>query len=153
MSRRIGLVGCVKAKRGHDSPARDLYVSPLFAGRRRWVEQTCDEWWILSARFGLVHPDTVLFPYETSLTTARAEQRRLWGRATAAAILDEVNPAPGDVVEIHAGAAYTDFGLVEVLELSGVTVELPAEHLGIGDQLHLYAAGPRAARAVSARAS
>jgi hypothetical protein len=52
-SRRIGLVGCVKDKVNVPTKARDLYVSPLFVGRRRYVERTCDQWWILSAAHGL----------------------------------------------------------------------------------------------------
>jgi hypothetical protein len=61
--RRIGLVGCVKDKAQVALPARDLYRSTLFAGRRRFVGRTCDDWWILSAEHGLVHPDDVLEPH------------------------------------------------------------------------------------------
>jgi hypothetical protein len=47
---RIGLVGCVKSKRSQAAPARELYSSPLFRGRRDWVERTCDRWFVLSAK-------------------------------------------------------------------------------------------------------
>src|SRR5664280_3570422 len=36
------------------------------AARRTYVERSCDEWWILPALHGLVHPDEVLEPYEFS---------------------------------------------------------------------------------------
>jgi hypothetical protein len=39
----------VKKKEDHELPARDLYVSPLFRGRREYVERSCDRWFILSA--------------------------------------------------------------------------------------------------------
>ncbi|HWO69164.1 MAG TPA: hypothetical protein VNP94_00195, partial [Actinomycetota bacterium] len=45
---RIGLVGCVKSKRARPAPARDLYTSPLFRGARRFVERSCDRWFVLS---------------------------------------------------------------------------------------------------------
>ncbi len=50
---RIGLVGCVKTKRSTPSLARDLYTSALFTGRRRYVEQSCDRWYVFSARHGV----------------------------------------------------------------------------------------------------
>ena len=47
---RIGLVWCTKAKLSWAAPGRDLYApSALFRGRRSFVEQTCDKWFILSA--------------------------------------------------------------------------------------------------------
>ena len=36
---RIGLVGCVKDKEAVALPARDLYRSALFRGRRAYVQQ------------------------------------------------------------------------------------------------------------------
>ena len=60
---RIGLVGCVKTKRTTGAPARDLYTSTLFAGRRRYVEQSSDRWFVLSALHGLVRDDEWLEPY------------------------------------------------------------------------------------------
>jgi hypothetical protein len=56
-ARRIGLVGCVKEKAEARRPASSLYRSLLFRGRQRFVEHSCTEWWILSAEYGLVHPD------------------------------------------------------------------------------------------------
>lgn len=41
---RVGLVGCVKQKLHHPATAADLYVSPLFRGRRRYVERTSSSW-------------------------------------------------------------------------------------------------------------
>jgi hypothetical protein len=36
----------------HACAALDLYTNTLFVGKRRWVEQTCDRWLILSAEHG-----------------------------------------------------------------------------------------------------
>lgn len=55
---RVGLVGCVKSKRSQAAP--ELYVLPLFRGRRAWVKRTCDCWFVLSAKHGLVEPGRVL---------------------------------------------------------------------------------------------
>jgi hypothetical protein len=137
--RRIGLVGCVKRKAGSPRAAKDLYLSSLFSGRRSFVERTCDEWWILSAEHGLVHPDDVLKPYDLTLKTASQSARREWSTRVLTAIDQRVRPVAGDVFEIHAGAEYRNFGLVLGLRARDCMIEIPTQGLGIGKQLHFYA--------------
>jgi hypothetical protein len=82
--RRLGPIGCVKEKRSQPSKARDLYVSTLFVGRRRYVEFTCDLWWVLSAAHGLVDPDDCLEPYDVALKDQSRARRRAWRRGLSA---------------------------------------------------------------------
>jgi hypothetical protein len=119
-SRRIGLVGCVKEKATSAQRAKDLYTSTLFVGRRRYVERSCEQWWVLSAAHGLVHPDQLLAPYDVTLKNAGRANRRQWCSWVLAGIDERVRPRPGDVFEIHAGAEYRDFGLVDGLHRSPV---------------------------------
>lgn len=140
--RRIGLVGCVKAKRSERAPAQDLYTSTLFTGRRRWVEQTCDCWYILSAKHGLLHPGTLIDPYEQALAGTGRAERRQWAQWVFGQLVAEAGDVSGSTFEVHAGADYRDFGLVETLMGSGATVEVPAAGLRQGEQLALYARGP-----------
>lgn len=143
-ARRIGLVGCVKEKATRPLPARDLYTSALFAGRRRYVESSCDEWWILSAKYGLVHPGDELAPYDVTLKGAGRAELRDWSGRVLTLIDERIRPRPGEVFEIHAGAEYRDFGLLDGLGSLGCTVEIPTEGMSIGHQLRFYkeAAGP-----------
>jgi hypothetical protein len=135
---RIGLVGCVKTKRSSPSPARDLYVSTLFTGRRRYVEQSCDAWFVLSARHGLVRSDERLEPYDETLNDQAAAAKRRWAQAVLAG-LDSIGfDYSATTFEIHAGSEYRSFGLVEGLEQRGAIVEVPAVHLGQGEQLAFY---------------
>ena len=136
--RRVGLVGCVKEKAPSRRAARDLYTSKLFEGRRRYVESTCDTWWILSAEHGLVDPDELLDPYDTPLKSARRDDRRRWSNRVLAAIDTRVGLVVGDVIEIHAGAEYRDSGLVLGLGERGISVVNPTEGMGIGTQLRFY---------------
>lgn len=137
--RRIGLVGCVKEKGVTPTAARDLYRSTLFAGRRAYVERSCDEWWILSAEHGLVHPDDVLEPYDVTLNIMGRSAKRRWSDGVLAAIGGRVEPNVGDVFEFHAGAEYRNWGLAEGLRRRGCTVEIPTEGMLIGRQLQFYA--------------
>lgn len=65
----VGLVGCASQKLRRAAPARELYVSQLFKKASAYAEKTCDRWYILSAKHGLVHPDEVLEPYDVKLDT------------------------------------------------------------------------------------
>jgi hypothetical protein len=136
---RVGLVGCVKMKRSAGgSLARDLYISTLFTGRRRYVEETCDCWFVLSARHGLVRDDEWLEPYDETLNDQSAALKRRWAKK----VLLDLDTLGLDyrttTFEIHAGNEYRSFGLVEGLQARGATVVVPAARLGQGEQLAFY---------------
>ncbi len=137
-ARRIGLVGCVKKKTVVPMAARDLYLSALFLGRRPFVERSCGEWWILSAKHGLVHPDEVLAPYDVTLKDASRPARKDWSEQLLSTIDKRIRPEPDDVFEIHAGAEYREFGLTAGLLARGCLIENPTEGLGLGKQLQFY---------------
>ena len=59
--------------------AGNLYTSPWFIMARGLVEKTDQPWFILSAKHGLVSPDTVIPPYEATLNTMSVADRRAWG--------------------------------------------------------------------------
>jgi len=45
---------------------------------RDLVEKTGQPWFILSAKYGLLSPDTVVLPYEKTLNTMGVFDRRAW---------------------------------------------------------------------------
>ncbi|MCU1372532.1 MAG: hypothetical protein JWO77_3726 [Ilumatobacteraceae bacterium] len=139
---RVGLVGCVKQKGTSCAPAKDLYTSALFRGRRRWVEQSCGRWFILSAKHGLVASDGLLDPYDESLTTASRSAKRAWTERVLRQLNAELGTLAAREFEIHAGADYRDWGLVDGLVAAGASVTIPAAGLRQGEQLALYARGP-----------
>ena len=138
--RRIGLVGCVKSKLGRPAQARDLYTSPLFRGRRRYVERTCDSWFVLSAKHGLVAPDTVLEPYDQTLKQVGRAERRRWSAAVLSALKLELGSFNSTVFEIHAGNDYRAFGLQDGIRQLGGQVTIPVDRLSLGQQLAFYGA-------------
>jgi hypothetical protein len=86
---------------------------------------------VLSARYGLVEPDSVLAPYELSLADLNAGQRLAWGRAVAARLrgLD----LAGARLEVHAGRLYR-----EGLLAAGLKVSSPLRGLVVGKRLAWY---------------
>lgn len=140
--RQIGMVGCVKEKAKSARPAQDLYTSALFAGRRRYVERSCESWWILSAEHGLVNPQAPLEPYDVTLKTMSVAKRREWAKRVLQQIVAAIDPGAGDVIEFHAGADYREYGLADGLRRLGATVVNPTEGMTIGRQLRFYSGQP-----------
>ncbi|MEX0754979.1 MAG: DUF6884 domain-containing protein [Actinomycetota bacterium] len=139
MGGRIGLVGCVKKKQSASAPARDLYTSALFRGRRAFVERTCARWFILSAKHGLVDPSTVLEPYDETLKGAPTATRRTWSESVADQMRTVLGPLRGLTFEVHAGADYLDFGLERALLGDGADILRPTRGMSLGKQLAFYA--------------
>jgi hypothetical protein len=146
----IGLVGCVKTKLPHSAPARDLYVSPLFAGRRAAVEGRAARWFVLSSEYGLVEPDQVIEPYDLLLSSLPIHLRRKWSRNVIEALRRELGDLKRFDFEIHAGEAYFGYGLVAGLQAAGAGVSIPTSGLSQGRQLHYYQGGAPAAPAGAA---
>ena len=132
------LVGCVAQKRDEPSAARDLYKSPLWRKRRHYAEHSGKPWAILSAEYGLLSPDEVIAPYDRYMESQSRAYREEWSRTTADSIVASANSVGADTVELHAGAAYLDHGLVRHIEAAGLSVSRPLKGLKIGEQLAWY---------------
>src|SRR5262245_30218934 len=76
----VGLVGCSRLKRSVAAPATELYTSPLFRLAAHYCSATCDLWFVLSAKHGLVTPDQVLAPYDATLTGLGPVERLAWAK-------------------------------------------------------------------------
>ena len=59
-------------------PTKDLYRSKLIVLARAWVERKAALWFILPARHGVVHPNTVMAPYDETLNNMPVAARRDW---------------------------------------------------------------------------
>lgn len=136
---KIGLVGCVKEKAPVACPAASLYTSTLFRGRARYVQRSCDRWFILSALHSVLEPETVVEPYDVILDNASRQLRREWSRQRLAQLRDLLGDLGSFEFEFHAGAPYRDFGLADGLAAAGATITNPTARLRIGHQLAFYA--------------
>jgi hypothetical protein len=61
---KIGLITCGKSKRNSPCLARDLYTGAFFRYGRQFLERTCSDWRILSAKYGVLAPIAIVAPYE-----------------------------------------------------------------------------------------
>jgi uncharacterized HhH-GPD family protein len=119
-----------------------MYTSTLFRGRMEAVESSCDIWFVLSAKHGLLDPNDVIEPYDVALKNLPSDARRAWSRKVLSALLVRFGDLSGKIFEIHASSAYRDNGLVSGLKAAGATVENPTEGLNRGRQLAYYGGLP-----------
>lgn len=128
----IALVGCGKTKLPQASipygtPARDLYTGGLFTKARAFAEKHADRWFILSARHGLVHPDTVLHWYDLACQDLTPVEKEVWEMDVRREIRRVVGPR--DTLIFLAGQCYS--GAVQGFP----HIEYPLQGMGIGERL------------------
>ena len=128
----IGLISCVSKKRPSAAEAKDLYYSALFAKSRKFIEQRCDSWFILSAKYGLVEPADVIEPYEETLNKKSLRKRVEWADRVWTVLRQRLRP--DDHVTILAGERYRE-SLVPLMKEYGCQVDVPMQGLSIGRQL------------------
>ena len=123
---------CVSKKRDTPQLARNLYTSPLFVNASAYAEKISDEWYIISAKYGLVCPTDMLEPYDVTLKNMTAKQRRAWAERVFSDLKQLFRPT--DTVVMLAGVIYRK-NLVKKIEELGCNVEIPMEGLRIGEQV------------------
>ena len=103
---KVGLIGCVKTKLPHPAPAKELYSSTLFRGRKGYAERCYDTWLILSAKHHVLLPDTHLEPYDESLKNkSRAEQRE-WAEQVFSQLHARFPDSTEHAFYFHTGVEY-----------------------------------------------
>jgi hypothetical protein len=131
------LVSCVSQKRSEPTSARLLYCSEWFNKARALVEAQEANWFVLSALYGVVAPNTRIAPYEKTLNTVGVDERRSWARNVHRQLLPLLEGQKR--VVIFAGQRYREF-LAPALVRDGYAVDVPMANLRIGEQLAWLAA-------------
>jgi cytoplasmic iron level regulating protein YaaA (DUF328/UPF0246 family) len=124
------LIGCGKTKLPSRALGRMLYTGNLFRAAKAYAQTHGSAWYILSAKYGLVHPDDVLDPYDLVLTDLDRADRELWGKF----VQKQLKKAGvwGLPIVFLAGSEYAR-------AVSGAPdVTMPLEGLGIGERLRWF---------------
>lgn len=133
------LVGCVKRKLAVPALARDIYASPLWRFRREYAEQCAVPWFILSAKHGLLDPDTYIEPYDLALADLPSAERRDWSHRVLDQFREVTAVVAGKTIEVHAGKMYVEYGLERELSQAGANIRRPLAQIpGIGSQIAWY---------------
>lgn len=129
---KICLVACSRTKASHSGAARALYTSPLFKKASEYASHEFDKWFILSAKYGLLSPETLVRPYDKTLNSLTHVQRLNWSKAVFRSLQKIL--IPGDEITFVAGQNYREF-LVPLLEAAGYRITVPLAGKSIGNQL------------------
>lgn len=138
---QLALIGCTKQKKDYPCPAYEMYnVSPLFRKAYAYCNERYDIVYILSAKYGLVHPKVIIEPYDNPLSSMNARQKREWAAQVMLQLKAEEETGRlylGKVQRFvfHTGKEYRRY-LVDLLP-SGLSL-VPLQGMGIGQQLHFY---------------
>ncbi len=131
------LVGGGQRTRSRPGPARDIYRSALFSRARDYAEATEQAWYVLSARYGLVAPDTVIGASDGRLGDRSPAYRDAWATWVVAQLLEDLGDVRGACFEMHANEPYVA-SLRDRLTALGATVGEPLSGLGRDDRLAWY---------------
>ena len=131
------LIGCGSSKQKGRMPAGELYSSTYFEKKREFAEQLCDKWRIVSAKYGIVHPNTLILNYDASIDDVDINE---WMDAVEEGF-EELDWREGDEVWALIGQRYLDVGaedgrsLRKLLNRSEPDIYYPFEQTsGIGEQ-------------------
>lgn len=124
----MALIGCVKTKRDGTHPAERLYDSHLFDGRKTAARERADEWRILSAEHGLLHPKAEITNYNTHISDVDGET---WAENVAEDLFH--NHPELETILILAGRGYVH-PLQPHLHAHNVELWDPLEGVGLFDQ-------------------
>jgi cytoplasmic iron level regulating protein YaaA (DUF328/UPF0246 family) len=128
--KKVVLISCVSTKLDQKAKAKDLYISPLFKMNYAYAKSLAPSAiYILSAKYGLLHPDTIIDPYNETLNTMKSGQVKDW----AIDVIDQMEGKidfKNDEIIFLAGERYRKF----LLPLCR-NAKVPLEGLGIGKQL------------------
>lgn len=105
--RKIVLVSCVSKKNQGPHKARDLYASPLFRKAYEYAESlNPDKIFILSAKYHLLDPETIVEDYNKTLNTFSAAERKEWANVVLEQMADAKIDLKNDELIFLAGKKY-----------------------------------------------
>jgi hypothetical protein len=134
VTKKIALVSCTKKKQSYSCEAQEMYSpSNLFSKIKKFIQSDgFDDWYTLSAKYGLLKKDTVISPYDVTLLKMRAAERKSWAEK----IFEELqNKIPSDsTIYFFAGEKYRQY-LCPKLESAGISYHIPLKGMQIGEQL------------------
>lgn len=127
----VALISCVKTKRPGEWPASELYCSPWFKAALAYAINHADRWFILSAKYGLLHGTQRVASYEETLKDKPVSERHAWATSVIRQIAETGALESGDEILWLAGKQYREhLGRL----LSAHRQQCPMQHLRQGEQ-------------------
>lgn len=129
---KIAIISCTKMKQEFPCDVKTMYQkSELFSKIVKYVEcQEYTEWFVISAKYGLLSSKQIIEPYDITLNNMKASERKKWAEITANQIIE----LGVSEIDFYAGKKYREY-LIPILEDKSIICNVPMKGLGIGQQL------------------
>lgn len=130
------LISCTKDKEKYACPAWEMYgASDLFTKAYAYAAQQGQTPLILSAKYGLLLPETAIEPYNETIIGKPKLERYQWAYRVWPDLRKLLKP--GDTVVSYMGKVYEE-NLVTWLQEEDFHVERPLMGLGVGQRLKWF---------------
>lgn len=126
---KIALIACVKKKNNHNCKAKEMYISTLFKYCYKYASKRVDKIYILSAKYGLLNEETVIYPYNETLKSKSEYDKKVWSYRVIKE-LAKVADIENDSFLILAGLEYRKYIIQKIKKY-----EIPLKGLSLYNQV------------------
>ncbi len=127
---KIVLISCVSTKLPYKAKAKDLYISPLFKMNIAYAHTLKPKnIFILSAKYGLIDLEKIIYPYNQTLNTMRVEEIKKWAEKVKKQMDGKIDHKKDEIIFL-AGEKYRKY-LIPYFS----KIQIPLQGLSIGKQL------------------
>ena len=132
ISKDVLLISCGKHKKTVPCKAKEMYVSERFIRLKQIAEKSGNNWYILSAKYGLLSPEQIIEPYDLRLSKCSAQYLKQW----AGQVMKEISKYGKDTFFlIMADKEYAQF-IVPLLANQGYMISSPFAKNTENDLIH-----------------
>ena len=123
---RYVLVGCGSKKQDSTGyvPAGELYCSSYFEKKQNFAEEFGDEWYVVSAKFGMVHNETSIWDYDATIEDIYTDE---WLDVVEKNLEEKLDWTESDEVHVLVGNKYLDAEDHHGRSLRGLLNESPPQ--------------------------
>lgn len=126
-------LSCVKQKRDKPCLAKDMYISDLFKKSLEYAKRLNPrKIYILSAKYGLLELDEIIYPYNLTLNSMTEKERKIW----AYKVIKQCEKKGVDFSEKTIFLCGNNYRKYVIRKFSNANA--PLANLTIGKQLQLY---------------
>ena len=131
---KIALIGCTSKKQDYECPAIEMYTkSNYFNLKLDYCRKiNVDKIYILSAKYGLLEPETIIKPYNIHLKETSKDYRLTWSENVLKDLKDKTDLESDEFI-ILAGNDYMKYLLKHIPNNFN-----PVKGLGIGQQMKFF---------------
>ena len=125
--KKIALISCGSLKVNKKSKVKNLYIGDLFKKSLNYCLQNYDEVYVLSAKYGLLHLEEEIEPYNVSLHSKTIRERKEWAYKVYKQIEEKIGL--NNKFYLYTGKLYREY-LLRVLNSEAPLSKLTNNGLG-----------------------